>query len=198
MPRWPRQTVETHDTLPPGTLPADEMEGAPSRSFDDAFYETFFQSKIALIHHICKSYLDDSDAADDATGDILEKIIKKLPGANVTNLDAWLYRVAKSTAIDHLRSIKHRNLLPIGETFDVEDPALGPEDLVLNDELRAFLQRHIATLPPHQRQVVELRQALSAKETAELLGQGDEKWVNVTYWRALRVLRAKVTGRVPR
>jgi RNA polymerase sigma factor (sigma-70 family) len=162
-----------------------------------AFYEAFFQSKVALIRHICLGYLNDPDEADDATGDILEKVIKKLPGANVTNFDAWLYRVAKTTAIDHLRTFTRQHHLPIEEAPEVEDPSPSQEELVLNDELRVFLQQQLSTLPTHQRQVVELRQVLSAKETADLLGQR-EGWVNVTYLRGLRALRTKVTGRVTR
>jgi RNA polymerase sigma-70 factor (ECF subfamily) len=57
-------------------------------------------------------------------------------------------------------------------TIEAPDPKAGPEELTLGAELRASLERALATLPPEQRAAVVLAdvQGLSYEDVAGVLG----------------------------
>jgi RNA polymerase sigma-70 factor (ECF subfamily) len=159
-------------------------------AIDPNLYDAIFRRTLDSIFRICLTVLHDPEAADDATGAVLEKLVRRLPTGDVQNVDAWLRRVAKTTAIDHLRAMRHH--APLDEAFEVEDPAPTPEDLVLDDDLRRVLREHVSLLPPAQRQVIELRlDGLTAEEIAHLLGR-QRGWVDTTTFRAIRRLREEL------
>jgi RNA polymerase sigma-70 factor (ECF subfamily) len=163
--------------------------GAPA-VIDSSTYDAIFRRSVDMIYRICLAVLHDADAADDATSAVLEKLVKRLPKSDVQDVDRWLRRVAKTTAIDHLRELRRH--APLEEAAEVPDPSPTPETLALDDDLRRLLKGHLSSLSPDQRRVVELRVAgLSAKEIAELLGR-DPGWVDTTYFRALRKLRERL------
>ena len=70
---------------------------------------------------------------------------------------AWLITMARSRAIDRLRSIgneeHHTDLLE--ETRDFMHPANAEEDAIAS-EMRRIVQAALNTLPPEQRELIEL------------------------------------------
>lgn len=191
MPRWPRRT-HAWPSRPPTAGDAGvavlEPDASGPAPIDPALYDAIFRRTLDTIYRICLDVLRDPAAADDATSAVLEKLVRRLPAGDVENVDAWLRRVAKTTAIDHLRAMRHH--APLDEASEVEDPAPTPEDLVLDDDLRRMLREHVSLLPPAQRQVLELRlDGLTAEEIAHLLGR-QRGWVDTTTFRAIRRLRA--------
>jgi RNA polymerase sigma factor (sigma-70 family) len=186
MPRWPRRT-HAAPIRPPTASDAGVAVREPAATIDPALYDAIFRKTLDTIYRICLDVLRDPAAADDATGAVLEKLVRRLPDGDVQNVDAWLRRVAKTTAIDHLRAMRRH--APLDEAFEVEDPAPTPEDLVLDDDLRRVLHEHVSLLPPAQRQVIELRlDGLTAEEIAHVLGR-QRGWVDVTTFRAIKRLR---------
>ncbi|HEY7037020.1 MAG TPA: sigma-70 family RNA polymerase sigma factor [Thermomicrobiales bacterium] len=193
MPRWPRRS---HGA--PGNPPTAGDAGVAvlavaepaDAAIDPALYDAIFRRTVNTIYRICLTVLHDPAAADDATGAVLEKLARRLPTGDVQNVDAWLRRVAKTTAIDHLRAMRHH--APLDEAFEVEDPAPTPEDLVLDADLRRVLRAHVSLLPPAQRQVIELRlDGLTAEEIAHLLGK-QRGAIDITTFRAIRRLREQL------
>lgn len=87
---------------------------------------------------------------------------------------AWLITMARSRAIDRLRSIgneeHHTDLLE--ETRDFMHPANAEEDAIAS-EMRRIVQAALNTLPPEQRELIELAyyNGLSHSDIAARLDQ---------------------------
>ena len=92
-------------------------------------------------------------------------------------IKVWLFRAAHFNALDHLRKVKRQ-----AEDFyddmthvDREDPALGPDDLALVDDVVRQVRAAMLHLSEDQRQVLLLRYVggLTAPEAATVLGKTD-------------------------
>jgi RNA polymerase sigma-70 factor (ECF subfamily) len=89
-------------------------------------------------------------------------------------VSAWLLTIARSRAIDRLRSRRGRSAMVAADpsqVADVRDPAASQETEVLNAEQLARLRGAIAELPLLQRLALELAyfEGLSHTEVAERL-----------------------------
>jgi RNA polymerase sigma factor (sigma-70 family) len=82
----------------------------------DALGELFIRYK-HLIVSICYKYLQEREAAQDATMQIFEKLIKDLPNHNIIIFKAWLHVVSKNYCLMQLRKVK----LPIKHTEFIEN-----------------------------------------------------------------------------
>jgi RNA polymerase sigma-70 factor, ECF subfamily len=92
-------------------------------------------------------------------------------------IKAWLFRAAHFNALDHLRACKRRaeELQDDTESLEVVDPAIGPEDSAIADDISRQVRAAMEQLSDDQRQVLFLRYmaGLSAPEVAEVLGKTD-------------------------
>ncbi len=131
------------------------------------------------VYNLCLRMLGTREAAEDATQDAFLSAYRRLGDFRGGQFRSWLLRIATNASIDELRRAKRHGAAPLereveGATVAVEvpDPASGPEELALDAELRASLERALATLPPEQRAAVILAdvQGLSYEEVAETLG----------------------------
>jgi RNA polymerase sigma-70 factor (ECF subfamily) len=92
---------------------------------------------------------------------------------------AWIHTITARLSIDLIRRRKNRPLsLTLGgtegeeeRTLDIEDPGLGPDEVVSHGEEERNTGALIDSLPPHYRVVVMMRhqQDLSYEEIAEAL-----------------------------
>ena len=92
----------------------------------------------------------------------------------------WLYRLATNLCLDHLRAQKRRtqSMGPALSLDDAEngpvqvaDQQLQPQEAVERSERRRALERGLASLPDHHRQVLIMRElsGLSYQEIAQVL-----------------------------
>ena len=92
----------------------------------------------------------------------------------------WLYRLATNLCLDHLRAQKRRtqSMGPALSLDDEEngpvqvaDQQLQPQEAVERSERRRALERGLASLPDHHRQVLIMRElsGLSYQEIAQVL-----------------------------
>jgi RNA polymerase sigma-70 factor (ECF subfamily) len=91
-------------------------------------------------------------------------------GHAVTNVRAWVFRVAHNLAIDQQR--KKIRLEPMDPAVQGEasDPAPGADKNVLHDEKYRRLQQALASLSSQERHCLELRaEGLSYKEIADIV-----------------------------
>lgn len=111
----------------------------------------------------------------------------------------WLYRLASNVCIDFLRAQQHRSVVCLsemgeeGQTWEMPDPAPGPESSLLRQEHAQQLRRALAQLRPEQRQILTLRamQGLSYQQIAQVLGLR-EGTVKSRLARAREQLRVKM------
>ena len=87
---------------------------------------------------------------------------------------AWLMTIARSRAIDRIRSSKHdQQKDPLDAVAELSDREPSPEQATVDSERRQLVRAALDTLPTEQREVVELAyySGLSHSEIASRLGQ---------------------------
>jgi len=131
----------------------------------------------SMVYNLAYRILGDAEAAADASQDTFLaafRAIKKFRGGS---FKAWLLRIATNACYDQLRYKQRRPTSPL-EALLVEtdhpssftDPAEGPEDYALRQELGRAIQAGLNTLPPDQRVVLVLSdvQGLRYQEIAKV------------------------------
>jgi len=107
--------------------------------------------------------------AEDVTQQVFAKLMTGLSKYNERDVPftAWLLRMARNAAIDHLRVSKR--------TIPVEAVIDGDASAPVNSERSMAVREAFASLPEDQRDVVILRHVvgLSPTEIAELLGRSE-------------------------
>lgn len=139
------------------------------------------------VQRFVQSIVHDHHAAEDVTQDVfarLVRIIRRYEERDVP-FAAWLMRVARNAALDHLR---RRRVLPIEEVrvADGGDPEVDPERA---DSVRQAFEE----LPDDQREVLVLRHivGLSPVEIANALRR-TESSVHGLHHRGRRTMRARL------
>jgi RNA polymerase sigma-70 factor (ECF subfamily) len=139
-----------------------------------------FETWADRLYGLALRLLGDPAAAEDV---VQEAFLKLMAGASRvegrSRLATWLYRVVYNASMDRLRDQKRE----VPAAFEEEEngaPAptlrvdlrLSPEKMLKDTELRAALDRAIASLPTPHRAVFLLRdvEGLSTLEAAEALG----------------------------
>jgi len=110
----------------------------------------------------------------------------------------WLYRIASTTALGHLRRMRRSREQLTPEPIDRPDPGHSPEDALAEAEVIDLIQRSLLRLAPSYREILVERSHASETEAAEHLGISVAN-VKVRAHRARKQLRAIVEGQsIPR
>ncbi len=105
---------------------------------------------------------------------------------------AWLQRVARNKAIDHVRRSTRRQAINVDDLTEIlpDDEHLAPEQVAVQREAHAILRQRLATLTSQQQEVLRLRfsYGLRSREIAERLNKSDTA-VRMLLSRAIGFLR---------
>ena len=119
------------------------------------------------VRRFVQSIVKDHHAAEDVTQEVFAKLLRIITRYEPRDVPfaAWLMRVARNAALDHVRA---RRQIPVEH---VQAVAGGDEHLSF--EQRQSIRETLAELPEAQRQVLILRHVagFSPGEIAELLGK---------------------------
>jgi RNA polymerase sigma-70 factor (ECF subfamily) len=119
------------------------------------------------VQRFVQSIVRDHHQAEDITQDVFAKLMRAIRKYEERNVPfaAWIMRVARNAALDHLRS---KRQIPVEEVWISEN---GDEQTSL--EYTDALKTALADLPESQRQVLVLRHigGLSPTEIADRLGK---------------------------
>lgn len=104
---------------------------------------------------VCASILGPGADAEDAWQETFVSALKAFPFDDVTNVEAWLVRVAQRRCIDVLRSRRREQPVDDDHLLDAleREPSPGADALALSDEI----WQHVAVLTPRQRFVIAHR-----------------------------------------
>ncbi|MGB1141475.1 MAG: RNA polymerase sigma factor RpoE [Halioglobus sp.] len=153
----------------------ERVQKGDSRAFDMLVLK--YQHKIlALISR----YVRDADEVQDVAQEAFIKAYKALPRFRGDSaFYTWLYRIAINTAKNHLVSRSRR---PPGQDVEVGDAEYfdggsalreieNPENALFGAELKAVVEKAIATLPDDLRTAVTLREfdGLSYEDIADVM-----------------------------
>jgi RNA polymerase sigma-70 factor (ECF subfamily) len=136
------------------------------------------------IYNFIFRFVRDAAQAEDVMQETFLRVIK---GAEAYERQAkfttWLYTIARNLCVDAARRGKHRKVAsldaPVGGDEDgaalidmVSDGKQGADSAALDKELRARMQKAIASLPDEQREIFLLREMadLQFNEIAKVVG----------------------------
>ncbi len=154
----------------------------------DSIMENYFHGVVFFIDR----YVRDTSAAEDIAVDVFSDLIVHRSRYNFkVTLKTYLYMLARSRALDHLKRRKLRRTLPLSEAENVPDDGKTPEDFVLIDERRRLINDAMGKLPEDMRVAVHLVyfEELSYEESAKVMKKNRKQVDNLLY-RAKKELRA--------
>jgi RNA polymerase sigma-70 factor (ECF subfamily) len=160
---------------------------ARAKEGDDEALRFLYITYSHNIYGYVRSIVRDDHEAEDVTQHVFAKLMTSLVKYDDRGVPffAWLIRLARNVAIDHLRA---KRLTP---TETVLDPASsGGMDLDAGETVRAAL----AALPDEQREVVVLRHVvgLTPGEIAERMGRSESS-IHGLHHRGRRTLQRELT-----
>jgi RNA polymerase sigma-70 factor (ECF subfamily) len=160
-----------------------------ARAGDSAALGQLYDTYRDRVARFATGRLGDAEKAEDVTSETFEAVLRNLgsyrPG---TDVEAWLFTIARRRVADHFRRRFRRREVELGEA--VQPAVGGPEEVVVAAEWRAEIAGAFRRLRPDQQEVLALRVLgdLSAAQVGEVLGKS-EGAVRVAQHRALRSLR---------
>jgi RNA polymerase sigma-70 factor, ECF subfamily len=148
-------------------------------SGDQSAMTTLYDATSRLVYGLALRILNEAPAAEEVLLDVYTQVWRQAAqydakrGAPL----AWLTTIARSRAIDRLRSGQHERQLkqPLESTemATATAPGASAEDFTVAAEMQKLVRAALETLPTEQREVIELAYygGLSHSEIAVKLGQ---------------------------
>lgn len=161
-------------------------------------FEDLIVPEVDFLARVARSMSRSTAEAEDLAQDTLLKAYRGLDGFDGRHPRAWMYRIARNTAIN--RDQRNKELL-LGEDEDLEgalapaDAVVEPEQQVVTPILDHHLEEALDDLPPPFRLVVQLVdvEGMRYQEAAEVLGVPVGTVMSRLH-RARRRLRASLAG----
>jgi RNA polymerase sigma-70 factor (ECF subfamily) len=142
---------------------------------EQAALSSLYDQAAHLVYSVVLKVLANQADAEEVTLDVFTQIWRTAQSyqASKGSVTAWLVMLARSRAIDRMRSraTRQRREEPIFEYADFPSASSGPEQSTAEAQRRRRILAAMAGLPPDQRQAVELAffSGLSHSELAERL-----------------------------
>ncbi len=145
-----------------------------------------------FVYAVARRIVGSGEDADDVTQEALLLAYRyRASFRGESKYRTWLYRIASTTALGHLRKRRRSRELLTEEPVESIDGAKSPEDEVGDAEAIDLLQRSLRRLEPKYRDVMITRAASTEVETAKCLGITVAN-VKVRAHRARKQLRALI------
>ena|SRR5215211_1242402 len=137
-----------------------------------AFEPLYLAYRDAVINYCCYR-LGDRTEAEDAASTVFIKALHALPGFRDRDgsFRTWLFRIAHNEVVDRHRQRSRNPETPIDLLRDRPGADRSPEDLAAEVDAHERVRVLLASLPPRERDVLELRAAeLDTNQIAAVLG----------------------------
>ena len=152
------------------------------QSGDRAEFARLVDAYSTQIYRLALKILGDEQDAEDVLQNTFMKALQSIRNfEGRSSLSTWLYRIAVNEALMLLR--RQKPTIPVAMEYDDEDDEIPyptqftdwcclPEDELLSDESKGYLDEAVKHLPEKLRIVFLLRdvEGLSIRETSETLG----------------------------
>lgn len=156
------------------SVPSRRQTSVPRPIITAAQLERVYSSYVDSVYGFVYARVGNREDAEDITSHVFMKGLQYLdPSAAPQEVEAYLYRVARTDLADHWKRHAALRVVPLEEepeAYDVEeageDPAVPTLPVLLGE-----LERVLALLPPNYRRVLELRfyEGRTIKETAHAM-----------------------------
>lgn len=165
------------------------------RSGDSDAFAFFYDKYVKSIYRFVYIKVGNRQVAEDLTQDIFLKIWQHLVDKkNVRSFQAFIFRIARNTVVDHYRSAKQE--LPLDympESVEMVEEMLLSTDKNIDANI---LLKEITKLKPEYQEVLILRyiEDMSMDDIAQVMDK-DKNNIRVTIHRALAKLKAITKGK---
>jgi RNA polymerase sigma-70 factor (ECF subfamily) len=157
-------------------------------------FEHLYRRYVNDVFRFCCRRLNSEADAADATSAIFTRALANISGCQAQSFRPWLFTIARNVVTDHYRAA--RPVETLDESLEVQDQAVGPEELAISGDERRTLTAALGQLTEEQRSIIELRLAgLSANEIATALGKSRNA-IDQMQYRAVARLRKLLTAPV--
>lgn len=152
-----------------------------AKAGDNKAYERLLKKYRKSVYYMLLKMVNNADDADDLTQEAFAKAFNSLHKFDPKYaFSTWLFRIATNNCIDFIRkkrvqtiSIDNPYESDEGDSmsFDIRDPDLNPNEVMLKNQRKEYIQMAVEKLPDKYKILVELRyfQELSYEEVAEEL-----------------------------
>lgn len=155
---------------------------------DAEAFAALYRAHVQAIHRYIAYRVNDSQLAEDLTGDVFTRALKSLGKYQDRGKPfvAWLYRIAYARVIDHYRRQGRR---PVESELDVLPVEMDLDAPLVRRQAAQALRQAIAQLTEDQQQVVILRfvEGYRTDTIADMLGKQPNA-IKALQHRALRSL----------
>ncbi len=189
----PRRSAEPDPRWSPTPASHDRELVARIRAGDDRALETIFKAYYDRLCRYVAGYLGSRDAAEDVVQGVFVRVWEERAHWDVQgSVQAYLYGAARRRAVSYLRhrAVRRRTAPALVLETAAQVDAPSTEAAFEAEELRARLERALATLPPRTREafVLSRGEGLSYDEVALRMGISP-KTVGVHIAKSLAALR---------
>jgi RNA polymerase sigma-70 factor (ECF subfamily) len=137
-------------------------------------FEELYRRAFPRVYAYVATLLRDQSAAEEVTAAAFERAFRKQRSFDPRRgtQRAWLFGIARNAALDELRRRGRRATL---ETDPQDDAYIAPEEQVEDTLRRATVKAALATLEPHERDLVGLKfsAGLTNAEIAKVIGASE-------------------------
>lgn len=132
---------------------------------------SLFKRYEALIYGVCLKYFKNQENAEDATVEVFELLIKRLPKHNISNFKGWLYRLVSNHCVDILRKQKRKHIEKNTPIPMYSEPSVRPFEEDLKEVHLTKLEACLEKLQQEQKICVDMfyLQEKSYKDIAQAL-----------------------------
>ena len=172
--------------------PGDDVLVARFRAGDAGAFDMLVKRHQRALYFLARRYVgNDADAQDVAQRALVQAFTQLAALRDQRSFRFWIYKTAANLALNVLRDRKPQAQLA-DDTIATPAAQAAIDPLVV-DERQKQLRAAVASLPPQQRLVVELRvyEELPFAEVAEVAGCSEES-ARVNYHYALKRLRQRM------
>ena len=134
-----------------------------------------------LVYNVCLGVLRDTSEAEDISQEVFVEVYRSIQGfKSESKISTWLYRIATTKSLDHLRGKKRKKRFAFIKSLYAENsnnPRFDPPEFVHpgvqleNKEMAGFLFKAIDELPDNQKLAFTLNkvEGLSYQEISEVM-----------------------------
>ena len=128
----------------------------------EAFAQIYEELKRPVFTIACR-IVQSKEIAEDVTQDVFVKLFLSPPDSSVKNPRAWIFRMARNSAIDALRK---------KQSTVIEDTELAADDEISALSMRMDIESAIRKLPYEEREILSLRinAELNFNEISRIVG----------------------------
>src|SRR6476660_8910001 len=166
---------------------------AEAQRGDTAAFGRIFDAYAGPIYRFIASRVSRPSDAEDLTQLVFVKALEALPRYQARGIPfgGWLFRLARNTVIDHVRT--HREHVDLDAAAIHAGTDAGPDEVSVARQELDEVAAALAALTEEQRDAIALRffAGLSAREAAEVMGK-QEGTVRGLQFRAIAALRRQL------